>query len=207
MYKKIGVLCFVIAFSLFLVGNSKALDLNISGNGAGSNNTLNIQGNQSTKVTQKNSGSIDNNVNAGANTGGNEVSGGNGGTVKTGDASTNVNINNNFNNNTATVPCCPSKTPTPTRLPGQPTPTPTSTGSQPTSTPTPAQTPPVGVGGPPDGGGDGDGGNGGGGNGGGQVMGLSQTAGDGREALLFYLAGALCLSIGGTLLKGTHALA
>lgn len=182
--------------SLVFLGSARALELNNSGNGAGSQNSIDLQYNQSTNVNQNNQGSFNNDINAGANTGGNSVSGGNGGSITTGDATVNVTVDNRFNSNQANVECCPDgKTPTPTHKPGQPT-----------GTPTP--TPPGGVGGPPGDGGDGDGGNGGGppagGVGGGQVIGLSAASGENTTELLITSTGLVCLFAGTTLLRKNH---
>lgn len=187
-----------VGLSLILLGSARALELNISGNAANSQNQINLQGGQSTNIDQNNQGSFNNTIDASANTGGNSVSGGNGGSITTGNASTNVNVSNQFNSNQANVTCCPSKTPTPTPDPGKPKPsaTPTPLGFQPTSTPTP--TPPGGVGGPPSGGGNNGNGGGNGGAGGaggpaGQVMGLSAASGEGTLETILTTSGIVCL--------------
>lgn len=191
----IGLLFFA-GISLLFLGSVRALELNNSGNGAGSQNNIDLQQSQSTNVNQNNQGSFYNDIDASAQTGGNSVSGGNGGSITTGDATVNVTVDNRFNSNQVNVKCCPDgKTPTPTHKPGQPT-----------GTPTP--TPPGGVGGPP---GDGDGGNGNGGGengggvgGGGQVIGLSAASGENTTELLITSTGIVCLLGATTLLRKNH---
>ena len=162
-----------------------------TGNAAGSQNSLNVDLQQSTNVQQNNQGSFSNDINAGANTGGNT------GGADTGDASVNVDINNQFNTNQANVDqCCPS--PTPTSKPGQPGQSPTPTGTQ-----------------PPIGGGDGGGGrNGGGGpsadgggggvGGGGEVKGLSAAAGENYTEIAITASGIVCLLAGAYLTRKNH---
>ncbi len=108
--------------------------LEISGNAANSNSSIQFNQNNSTNVNQSNNANLNNDVNVNSNTGGNSINGGVGdGSIKTGDINTNININNQFNSNIANVPCnnCPTPTkkpgvsPTPTTPPGGPTPTPT----------------------------------------------------------------------------------
>ncbi|EKD87460.1 MAG: hypothetical protein ACD_36C00072G0002 [uncultured bacterium] len=160
----------------------------IEGNADGSENSINFESSSQTNVTQSNQMDVNNQVDADANTGGNNTDGG---SVETGDASVWVQIKNFFNWNQADVDdCCPEGvTPTPTVYdPGKPTPTPTTA---------------PGVGGP--GPSNGDGGNGGGGNGGGggagEVLGLSAAAGEPTTEILFYTLGALCLALGGAMLR------
>lgn len=160
----------------------------IEGNGAGSNNQLDINQNQNTTIQQNSNSSFKNDINAGANTGGNE-----GGSVTTGNASVKVTVKNQGNTNQANVDqCCPTKTPTPTPgKAGQPSPTPTSG---------------VGGGAPPaDGGGDGGaGGNGGGGGGGGQVIGLSAASGENYSEIAITATGIVCLLAGAYLTRKHH---
>jgi hypothetical protein len=180
-----------------------ALQLDNSGNGAGSQNSIDITGGQSTNVWQNNQGSINNDVSAGADTGGNSTTGNGNASITTGDASVNVTIDNQFNSNQANVTCCPD---------GKSTPTPTPKKPGPGQSPTP--TPPGGIGGPPSG----DGGNGGGGNGGGngggggvggggQVIGLSAADGENYTQLLFTASGIVCLLAGAYLTRKNYLVA
>lgn len=180
---------FLIVSLLLFVTAVRAETLNVSGNGAGSNNELNVSSNSNTHTQQNNTVNVTNNINSSANTGGNDASGNNGNvTIKTGNATINTAVNNEFNTNKATIACCNGATPTPK----------TPTSVPPTATPKPDG----GRGGPP---GDGDGGSsqpnsGGGGpsgstSGGSQVLGLSATSGPENEAYLFYIGGLLCLGL------------
>lgn len=176
---------------LFLIASQnlvRAENLEIVGNGAGSQNGINVVGGSTTTNQQNNDTQYQNTIKAKADTGGNSTSGNNGNsTIVTGDSTVSVTVTNKGNTNTAKVDgCCKDPTPTPTK--------------KPTPTPTP---------GPSNGGGNGNGGNGGGnggssgGIGGGsnpQIIGLSKTSGNGLDQYLFYTAGLLCLSLGGKLL-------
>lgn len=173
--------------SFFIAASSHAEEFIISGNGAGSDNSINFQSSSETSINQQNQMDVNNEVDANANTGGNDTDHG---SVETGDASVFVKIMNFFNNNSADVDnCCPDGQPTPTPtgfVPGQPTPT----------------TAP-GIGGP--GTSNGGGGNGGGGVGGpsadGEVMGLSAASGDGVIEQIFTTLGVLCLALGSALMR------
>ena len=165
--------------------------LEISGNASNSNNSIQLNLNNSTNVNQSNNANINNDVNVNSNTGGNSINGGVGdGSITTGNITNNVNINNRFNTNVADVPC--PKCPTPTKKPGvSPTPT-TPPGGQPTPTPTTK---------PGDGG---RGGNGGGGPGaagapGPAVLGLAAASGENEILNLLKLLpafGSLTLGYG-----------
>jgi len=179
----------LVAFVL-LVHAAWAIELDISGNAADSQNTIQVQQGGSTTVDQSNQMNVTNDVDAQANTGGNSIGDG-GGSVTTGDSSIIVKIKNLFNINQAETECCP--TPTPHYDPGKPTPTPLP-GSPPTG-----GGPPAGGAGDGGGNGGGGGGNGGGGVGGGEVLGLAATAGDGMAETIIQLLGLVCLGIGSAL--------
>src|SRR3989304_2916818 len=181
---------FVLAAVTWATVKIPASQLQIVGNGDGSQSGIDIQSGDSINIQQKNSVDVINDVNASANTGGNSVSGNDGeGQIITGNATTEVDIKNLFNNNSADVPCCATSTPTPKAgLKKNITPTPTSFKS----TPAPSV-------------GNGDGGNGDGVNGAGpgpvggaQVLGLAATAGPvyGIE-YMFYGGGLLCFRLAG----------
>lgn len=90
-----------------------ASDLIIAGNGADSNNTVNLSQNNSTNVVQNNNASVNNDVNSSASTGNNSASYNNGGNVHvvTGDASTTTNVSTSANLNKADINgCCNSGT-------------------------------------------------------------------------------------------------
>jgi hypothetical protein len=81
--------------------------LTVSGNGALSNNAVNVTNASNTVVNQTNNANITNNVNSNASTGGNSSNFNTGGnsTIKTGDANNTVNVTNEANLNKATVSC------------------------------------------------------------------------------------------------------
>ena len=84
--------------------------IEISGNGAGSDNWTTVNQSSSTTVTQSNTANVTNNVDADASTGGNDASFNTGGSVvvSTGDAKVDVDVTNNLNSNSASVDCCAS---------------------------------------------------------------------------------------------------
>lgn len=174
----------VLALGIFFVASCvQAEDLIISGNGAGSDNSININNSSQTTVNQQNSMDVNNKVDASANTGGNTADNG---SVETGNANIFVKIKNFFNSNTAQVECCETPAPKPTQNPTNPTPT---AG--------------VGDGGGGSSNGSGDGGSSGGSSNGGsssggQVLGLSATSGESTN--VFYVLGSLCLAFGSVLL-------
>ncbi len=92
------------------IGPALAVDIEVSGNGVQSNNTVNFSQNNTTNVTQNNTANVSNNVNVSQDTGNNEANKNTGGNVSidTGKASSNVTVNNTVNSNEADVnPCCP----------------------------------------------------------------------------------------------------
>jgi len=104
-----------LAFVLASLTNVLAVAVDVSGNGAGSNNTVNYTQQNNQNVNQNNQSNVSNNVNANCNTGGNSANSNTGGStgVNTGNCTSNVNIQNNLNNNQATVGCCGKASPTP----------------------------------------------------------------------------------------------
>jgi hypothetical protein len=80
----------------------------ISGNGADSNNAINLTLNKSLTLTQDNKAKVDNMIHSSATSGDNEADKNTGGNVeiKTGDASTMVGVENKLNFNHADVDCC-----------------------------------------------------------------------------------------------------
>lgn len=82
--------------------------IEISGNGAGSDNYVTLNQASTQTVTQSNTANVTNNVDADAKTGGNDANFNTGGTVviDTGDAKSKVNITNDLNKNLAEVKCC-----------------------------------------------------------------------------------------------------
>ena len=85
------------------------LDVEISGNGANSDNTTNVTVQNQTQVTQNNTANITNNVDVSADTGKNDANKNTGGDVDitTGNATTTVGVSNTANSNVADVnECC-----------------------------------------------------------------------------------------------------
>jgi hypothetical protein len=82
--------------------------IEISGNGAGSENWATVGQSNTTTVSQSNTANVNNTVNADAKTGGNDANFNTGGQVgiSTGDAAVKTNIQNNLNSNAASVDCC-----------------------------------------------------------------------------------------------------
>ncbi len=91
-----------------LAGITHASTIEISGNGAGSNNGVAVNQVSTTQVSQTNTANVSNNVNSSANTGGNDANFNTGGnvTVNTGAANVSANVSNNLNSNAASVNCC-----------------------------------------------------------------------------------------------------
>lgn len=82
--------------------------IQITGNGAGSNNWANVTQTSTTVVNQSNTAKVTNNVNATADTGDNDANFNTGGnvTVDTGNANITSNVSNTLNANQAQVNCC-----------------------------------------------------------------------------------------------------
>jgi hypothetical protein len=82
--------------------------INVTGNGALSNNAVSTSSNTTSVVNQTNNADISNNVNSNASTGGNSSNFNTGGqsTIRTGNATDNVSINNAANLNSVTVSNC-----------------------------------------------------------------------------------------------------
>mgnify|MGYP001614207366 CR=1 FL=1 len=185
------IVSFFLIFLVLIAGRVYSQSLEVSGNASGSNNSININQSNSNTVNQSNSANVNNNANATSDTGGNSINDGvGGGSIRTGDATSNVNITNQFNSNVRNV----SATPTPTP---KPSPTPIQQIGGPTSTPTPN---PSGNGGN----GGGDGGDGGDGGEGGApqapaVLGLSAASGE--SSLFKIIPGLISILLGFNLLR------
>ncbi len=95
-------------FGSFMPAALGQLNLEVTGNGSDSNNTLNLSSTNSTVVTQSNTANISNNVNVSADTGGNDAEDNTGGdvSVTTGDSDVSVGISNTANSNSASVDSC-----------------------------------------------------------------------------------------------------
>lgn len=179
----------VIASLVFLLAPLKVFadttDLIITGNAANSTNTTNFGQHNNTTVQQSNNAQITNDIKAKADTGGNSTIGNTGNSIiQTGDAKVVINVNNKLNTNGSTTNNCCNTSPTLT-------PTPNSNGSN-----GPGVTAAASLS---------NGGTGGGGNSNtGSVLGLSNTAGNETENLLFYFTGLLCLSLGVAMLRAKN---
>lgn len=103
---------FISLIGLIVVVNPyivSAEEASVSGNGAGSSNTVNIEVNQNNSTAQNNTAVVTNNVEVEANTGNNEASNNTGGetNIETGDVTTNVEIiNAGINQSYAEIGCC-----------------------------------------------------------------------------------------------------
>src|SRR3989344_4134893 len=108
---KIGVAASSAAIVLSsLIVPALAVDIEVSGNGASSNNTVNYSQSNDVDIDQDNDADISNDIDVDADTGNNEANKNTGGDVSidTGDASSNVTVNNAVNSNQAEVDaCCP----------------------------------------------------------------------------------------------------
>lgn len=96
----------IVAVNPFIVSADEAA---VSGNGAGTSNTVTIEVNQSNTTTQNNTAEVTNNVDINANTGNNEASDNTGGetNISTGDVNSNVEIvNAGINQNYVDTGCC-----------------------------------------------------------------------------------------------------
>lgn len=84
-----------------------AQEVIVTGNGASSNNTVNLTSNSTTQVAQTNNATVTNVVNSTSNTGGNNAGFNTGGdvVVHTGNATTNVSVDNAVNKNVASLDC------------------------------------------------------------------------------------------------------
>ena len=87
---------------------ARAITLEVSGNGADSDSTVEVQTEQNTVVSQSNDFSASNDINTNASTGGNSSDRNTGGSasISTGDATTFVGVSNSGNSNEASVDCC-----------------------------------------------------------------------------------------------------
>lgn len=110
MFKKIIASCISLLLLTILTATSalaETVNVTISDNGAGSDNSASVSVNNSTTVTQSNNSNLQNNVSSTVNTGENSTSsnGGNAG-IDTGNAQSLTSINNqNINSNTANPSC------------------------------------------------------------------------------------------------------
>lgn len=85
-----------------------ASDTTVSGNGAFSDNKVDVSSNNNTTVSQNNDANVSNHVDSNASTGGNTASFNTGGdtSINTGNASTNTSVSNDLNKNAANVQTC-----------------------------------------------------------------------------------------------------
>ena len=116
IFKKL--LCLISAFlsTLFVMGYSSPvradIQIEISGNGSGTSNSVTVQNDQTTTVTQTNDASVNNQVDQSATTGNNTANANTGDTtqITTGDSTTNTSVSNSVNNSQIVVdPCCDDK--------------------------------------------------------------------------------------------------
>jgi len=109
MKKIIAISIFIFITSLLLVKGALAQTINVevSGNGEGSQNTTNVTVQQDTIITQNNQSDIANNVSVNTNTGSNNASENSGNSqINTGDSNTNLGISNQANNSVVNLGDC-----------------------------------------------------------------------------------------------------
>lgn len=103
----------ILAVTPFAVSITPALseELSITGNGADSQNSINVEVKSETNIQQSNNAEIENDVSIEANTGENEANKNNGdASIATGDISTETNIDNsNINTSVVNNVCCPTE--------------------------------------------------------------------------------------------------
>lgn len=81
------------------------IQIDVSGNGVDSLNSVSVSGTQTTDVMQSNTATVDQSVDSEANTGGNEISDSSGNSqITTGDVSTQTNVAETLNQSTAELP-------------------------------------------------------------------------------------------------------
>ena len=107
-FKKVASAAATAGMLLYLAGPVLATEIVITGNGAGSDNYATVTQVTTTVVTQNNVANVTNDVDADADTGGNDASFNTGGDVviSTGNASADIDISNTLNSNMAEVDCC-----------------------------------------------------------------------------------------------------
>jgi len=103
----------ILFLAFLLIGapivRAETINVEVSGNGAGSENQANIEVKTETVVQSTNTADIANNVEIDSNTGGNTANGNTGGEVQiqTGDSTTNLDLGNNINNQNLDISSCP----------------------------------------------------------------------------------------------------
>jgi Flp pilus assembly protein TadG len=179
--------------ALFTLTTANAVELEIQQNGESSSNSISVQKENTTTIHQGGSIKIDNTIDAKASTGNNTVSGNTQGntTIKTGDATVDINVNTKGNSNSVHPATKTKHTPTITPLATiTPTHTPSSGSSnQPNSSHSPPSSGTSGSN------------NEGAGIGGGEVKGLAATNSIDKLSLLSSVAGFICLVIGSALVS------
>src|SRR3989304_4402770 len=102
------VLLLTLALLLSSASSARAFTIEVSGNGADSDNEANFNVSRETEIVQTNNADVDNSVKANSNTGNNEAEDNTGGDVgiTTGDATTNLTVNNSLNANKIKLGCC-----------------------------------------------------------------------------------------------------
>jgi hypothetical protein len=108
----IGVATGALVMQSLVIPSFATVNVVVSGNGADSENTVDVSKTNTTAVQQTNTANVSNNIDAKANSGDNEVKDSTGGDVKidTGDADSAVVVKNTLNSNEASVACggCPT---------------------------------------------------------------------------------------------------
>jgi len=110
--KKIAYLLSTILPTIFLLGSLSPvladIQVEVSGNGEGTSNSVSLDSSQNTTVTQGNTANVTNDVSQEANSGGNTVSDttGSEASITTGNVSENTQVSNNLNSSEVAVVCC-----------------------------------------------------------------------------------------------------
>lgn len=84
------------------------IQVEVSGNGEGTSNSVSVESSQNTTVTQNNTANVANDVSQEANSGGNTISDTTGGdaSITTGNVTENTQVSNNLNSSEIAVVCC-----------------------------------------------------------------------------------------------------
>ncbi len=108
----VGIVTGTLVAQSMVLPSLGAISVVVSGNGSDSDNTVNVDQDATTQVTQTNTANVENNIKATSNTGGNDADDNTGGDVNidTGNAKSLVEVSNTLNSNEAHVDCksCPT---------------------------------------------------------------------------------------------------
>ena len=103
MKLKLTTVAFILCLASVFSANVSAVEVDVNGNGAGSENSANVSQNQSSTIHQSNFWNVFNRIFSRSTTGNNENSGG---STNTGSSTTRVNVTTTGNSNYAGDSCC-----------------------------------------------------------------------------------------------------